>query len=153
LRAKSVLRAVLMSIVLSPVELAYAAGILDGEGCICVRQHSRLKSTKVEVTVGMCNTVIPDWLLSIFPTGRRYTKRRQVSKNWKPCELFMACNLQAVPILTQLLPYLKLKKRQAELALELNALKREGRGRHKANYPRELEIHNEVRALNKRGLK
>lgn len=103
--------------------LAYMAGIIDGEGCICMTkgyasQTASGYSYKIRLTV--CNTsiVLLDWLVENF--GGNYTAKKLAegmelthaqSYNWNlHCE-------QAGKLLNMVTPYLVIKKQQAQLAL------------------------------------
>jgi len=96
-------------------DLAYAAGIIDGEGCIHI---ARTKNPQMVggivyfllVRVGTTDGVIPQHLLSIFGGSIVNRHRRQ--------QVWQATGAHAEAVLLAVLPYLVLKKPQAELALE-----------------------------------
>src|SRR6266567_6919646 len=52
-----------------PTDLAYAAGIIDGEGCIYARIHTTKRdgiSTVLQLQVIMCSEVIVAWFAKMF---------------------------------------------------------------------------------------
>jgi len=106
--------------------LAYAAGIIDGEGCIGaynVRQATSTKSPYAQVTirVAMTSPLALKRLQSLFGGTLRAKKRINVKRM-----VFDWCvrNRHAEAALRQLLPYLCEKREQAEVALALAELRR-----------------------------
>lgn len=98
-------------------DLAYAAGIIDGEGCICIGCSLTRRKTPVYsfvVEVQMSDREAIDWLHKTFggslyeylKFGRRKVYRWQVGTN------------NAKRFLMTVIPYLKVKQKQAELAIE-----------------------------------
>ncbi len=96
-------------------DLAYAAGIIDGEGSICIlvarpntKKRSRSPAWTGRVTVDMTDSLIPDWLGTTFG-GRvlsvKGTKRR----------VWYVGRLDAVQFLRHVRPYLRQKGAQADL--------------------------------------
>lgn len=102
----------------SPTALAYAAGLIDGEGCIyglCKMRGSKL-NTIVRVSVLMCSKSTVEWLRDNFG-GSFYTLPTRANRPdrflWQ-----VACS-HVVPVLRAILPYLIEKRAQAEVALRL----------------------------------
>lgn len=99
-------------------DLAYAAGIIDGEGCINIdkdhRGHYRLH-------VIVCTT--DEWLviwLKLGFGGCAWAVRKRRQWRWEICYRKGAAFLQLI------LPYLQLKGAQAELAIRFQLRKRIG---------------------------
>lgn len=101
-------------------EWAYLDGIIDGEGCIIIHGQKSRKGGKVFVyytlfiNVGNTSFSLLKWINdrfggSVFPQTR-LANRRQVW-HWN------VASKQAEEILLGILPYLVIKKDQAELAL------------------------------------
>lgn len=102
---------------------AYLAGIIDGEGCICIHGQKcwNRKRTKrytyytLFLTVGNTSYRLLKWLHDNFggslAPAKKKENRRQVW-HWN------TASKHAEDILTRVLPYLVIKKDQAELALE-----------------------------------
>jgi hypothetical protein len=104
-------------------QLAYAAGILDGEGCI----HISSRKTKGDMPciclgVAISNTDrrVIDWLLDTFKAGAVFTRpakeRRKESYSWS------LQSEQAEDFLTLVRPYLIIKGEQADVGFELREL-------------------------------
>ena len=106
-------------------EKAYLAGFIDGEGTITAnfRLTSRSKKEAVHYRLMLHNTNLEIlkyfqglWggRLSLYGTPRSPKHKQVYCLYWG--------GKDSDPILNQLLPYLKVKKRQAEIALELSKL-------------------------------
>jgi len=115
---------------LTEVDLAYAAGILDGEGCInIVKQKRKIRRTinkrkyklyKIQkpyyrLQVNVCNTQseVITWLWLNWGGSRqiRHIPLRRTMFYW------YVVSRQAYHFLNDILPYLKLKRNQAKLAI------------------------------------
>lgn len=102
--------------------LAYVAGIIDGEGSISLAQHKRKdgRRTHWELIVAVCNTKF--WLIEFlhFQFGGYIDERTQYGINYanaKKSWRWTMCASKAGDFLKLVLPYLQLKKPQAELAI------------------------------------
>ncbi len=104
-----------------PLTLAYFAGVMDGEGCIAIRRtrpRAQGSSTRysVSVTVGNTSRELIARLISAFDVGSvvyRYATRQK-----KACYLWSISSGGARIVLEALLPYLVVKRPQAEVVLE-----------------------------------
>ena len=118
---------------MTKLELAWAAGLIDGEGCICIVKHPahQYKRSKTDryvplLKVTMCSKETIDVLYNIFKMGSR-SERKQLprasdSYTW-------LCNSQQVaPVLRKILPYLVTKQEEADVMLEYLALPASPRG-------------------------
>lgn len=103
--------------VFSAEELAYAAGIIDGEGSIVIGRCLTRRKTPIYsfvVEVAMADREAVDWFHKSFGGGlyefskpeRRKSYRWQVGTN------------NAKKFLMAIIPYLKVKQKQAELAIK-----------------------------------
>lgn len=106
-------------------ELAYWAGFIDGEGSICIIKSvslpKRYKNSRYQITLQASNTnrEIMEKMLETFGGSlliRDRHEKDKISYEWK------ASSLKAVWILKRLLPYFKVKKSQAELAIKFQEL-------------------------------
>jgi hypothetical protein len=97
------------------VQLAYVAGLVDGEGCIhleCSRTTYRPR-----VTVGMSEIALP--LLTELREewgGSLYLQRKQTAK-WAAAWTWHTGGPEAARLLRSIRPHLRLKTAQAEAAL------------------------------------
>ena len=106
--------------------LAYTAGIIDGEGSIHLTKgrNRKLKQgycISLVISVGNTNEWLVQWLKMQFG-GQVYYKDCQNPK-WKPCWTWIIANKQAGEFLELILPYLQIKRPQAEIALDFQSRK------------------------------
>jgi hypothetical protein len=101
-------------------ELAYSAGIIDGEGYIGITKHSERRRKKntfyytIMVKVGMTDKEAVDFLYKLFGGYLYLEKRKDVKDVW----IWSIVGIKKVaPILRLLLPYLKVKNTQADILL------------------------------------
>ena len=105
-------------------DLAYAAGVIDGEGCIRINRspygshETRPTNYNLVVSVLTCDRVLPAFLHSLFGGSfRDYRfKSKRLHVHWS------VRSAHAEAVLRALLPYLKLKREQAEVGLEFRKL-------------------------------
>ena len=123
---------------MNDIDLAYAAGIIDGEGSIQIRKHRRSEYYVgyhycMDVQVSMIDPEVPLWLKRTFGGSLQFYPakgKRQEVYHWA-----ITTN-KAATFLSLILPFLKIKGAQAEIALEFQNLKRKVghsycRSRHK----------------------
>lgn len=99
-------------------DLAYIAGIIDGEGYIAINRRNVKNHWEYmeRIRVVMLPKNIPKYLHEVF--GGWFIKRKS-SKGYE-----WGCgNIKSREICVKILPYLKLKTRQAEIILEMGKLK------------------------------
>jgi len=107
-------------------DLAYIAGIVDGEGYIGVStdgkkfKHGR-QNLRLRVTV----TSTDEWLCQHlrFSIGGGLVTLKPQSENQRPCWQWQLSYRQAGEFLKLILPYLHIKKPQAELAIKFQEAK------------------------------
>ena len=118
-------------------DLIYLAGIVDGEGCVSVSYKTKARHERIRLTVSNTDRNLIDWLTS--RVGGCVSKN-QGRGNRKPAYHWEVYTDNAFKLLTELLPYLKLKKRQAELCLQFHTDK-----------SKRAWITKQIRRMNKRG--
>ena len=112
--------------------LAYTAGIVDGEGCICLaKRHRRTVkrdyAIELYVQVGNTNEWLIQWLKMQFGGCISSNNRKsQPNKNWKPMWQWTIQHKQAGAFLELIIPFLQIKKPQAEIAIAFQKTKRRG---------------------------
>ena len=99
------------------IDCAYAAGIFDGEGCIHITRNNR-GSYALIVTVGNNNEWLVKWLQFAFG-GYIGTHVSTLSR--RPCFQWQLSANKAVEFLQAIMPYLRIKKPQAELAIQFQS--------------------------------
>lgn len=129
-------------------ELLYFAGIVDGEGCICI---FRTKTDKIEYKA-LCLAIVNtdkrliDWLVKTF-NGKFNTVYPKIEKQRTRYQ-WSLFGSKAQEILVKVEPYLKLKGEQARLALQFPVGKPGVRLTSEVISKRN-EIGGKVKALNK----
>ena len=111
-------------------DIAYLAGIVDGEGCISVMRLSRGNRSSAtfmaRISVAMTSEKIVRWIKATTEVGTVHVKCHQPGrkKQW----LWLVNSRNAVGLLRTLLPFLKLKKPQARNAVALQRVLRRSSG-------------------------
>ena len=149
----------------------YMAGMIDADGCINTTKTGVNRNVVGRVTIANTNHMFLQTLKDEFG-GTLALRKQGAKKGWKPYGSISWTNRQAEHIIKNVLPFLIIKKRQAELCLELiqmrNISKRDRYdyvptpvtglpGRVVAQLKpeirqRETEIGEMIRALNKKGV-
>jgi len=101
--------------------LAYVAGIIDGEGSIGLHKNTQKKNPSYTVTVYVGNT--NEWLIQFLKMqfGGYITTSSQPNPRAKPIWRWEIRARKAYKFLELILPYLQMKRPQAELAIEFQA--------------------------------
>ena len=157
---------------LTKTQAAYIAAILDGEGMITIRRSVRAPSTLMHspnanasygVVVVVSNTAEPliSWLRTTTKMGYVFCTNYKPTMH-KPIHVWRLRNHETLSIIPQVLPYLIIKRRQAEIALAFcdkpDFRRRRGhKGRGIPTLPpaevaRREALYRESRQLNKRGI-
>ena len=106
------------------ISAQYAAGFFDGEGCV---NCSTNKSGSPFVRILVVNTNLE--VLERFKEtwGGDINKNYKPKDNWKQAYTWRLSHIAASLFLKEMLPYLVIKKKQAELAIQFTSI-RPGRG-------------------------
>ena len=139
-----------------PNDLAYLAGFIDGEGCIGIHKIQRETGKAAQVLMlSITNTDknILKWCCNILSIPKTLkTNNKGNNKHKRSYRLYYTCR-QAESAIKIILPYLKLKRKQATLALQHRRLtKRNGWYTYKENQVRD-NIIMKLHKLNQRGPK
>ena len=112
--------------------LAYLAGIVDGEGSISILPNQwrrkvlgRNPCYSEQVAVGNTNLEVLQLLKETF--GGYIGIQKPRSEHRRQFYLWSVGDKGAIKVLDALIPYLRIKKRQAEFCLQLRAIKNRGR--------------------------
>jgi hypothetical protein len=126
-------------------EWAYLAGLIDGEGCLYAYvvnpSGERGQTFEAGLRVGMTDESVLAWAQANTGAGR--LRKQQRKERWKPLHVWDLNLTDTARILPELLPYLQVKRRHAELILQFAGNKKDRETR--------FEIVKEIRVLNKRG--
>jgi|SRR6185295_1982803 len=111
-------------------DIAYLAGLIDGEGCILIGKSKADASPcgfnyRVIVEITMCEFPTMEYVHSVFCTRNMGIR---ILPSGKTAYKVLWTNAYAVKILNLILPYLKGKREQALVALEFQKIV-PGRGR------------------------
>ena len=121
--------------------LAYLAGAIDSDGSISIKRSTygrRKLKDRVSpmyyprISLRQISPIIPTLLKEAFG-GVIYIGKPSAKKG-KMLYGYEATNLIGERAIRQLLPYLRLKKRQAEIILELQEIRKSGRDGHRVGY-------------------
>ena len=142
--------------VVTDVEKAYAAGIIDGEGCIGLTKHKRPGarlgySVVLHVTVTSTNEELVKWFKHRFGGSVR-CRFHSLEENRKDIYEWKVDSHRALAFLEKIWEFLLLKCKNAELAIEFQTKKHIGWPYKTVDeLIGEDEAWEQMRALNKRG--
>lgn len=106
--------------ILSPTELAYIAGIVDGEGSVGLYEltaQRKYSGIICRVTVSNTDRSLFHWLLEKLPKARVYWPRALAKR--RPCGRLVYDGAKGAALCKLMLPYLTIKKRKAEIVVEM----------------------------------
>ena len=103
---------------MAKTDLAYMAGLFDGEGCISLARHSSGRYYNVACYIVMTNEYILQ--LFCFRFGGRVSRKynRPMNPKHQPYWRWSISSRQAYHFLKTIYPYLIIKKPQAEVAFK-----------------------------------
>jgi len=113
---------------------AYVAGLLDGEGSICIAVNKPKtgvrKSPDHRLQVGITNTnrELIDWLHEMLGGHISDNSHSPSRKNQTPCWAWRIIGHAAQRFLIAALPFLRIKREQARLAIEFQETKKNKHG-------------------------
>ncbi len=102
------------------VDLAYVAGIFDGEGCVLiykVPRHNQKRGGiqhRLKISIANTNTDLMSWLKENFGGNIVVADRREQYRKFYHWQL---SGVSAAEFIKRLLPYLKIKQQQVKLAI------------------------------------
>lgn len=120
------------------ITLAYLAGAMDSDGSFGIKKSTYHRRVREEahnavyserIMLKQVTPEIPHMLHEAFGGTLRLDKP-SCKKNGRPLWNFQATDKKAAKACAQLLPYLRVKSRQAELLLELRESKNQGYWKH-----------------------
>jgi hypothetical protein len=105
--------------------LAYTAGLFDGEGSIVIGigKNADGRPSKYWLQVGITNTnrKIIDWLIGTFGGHVSDNSHAPSRRKQRPCWAWRVMSNQAAAFLREILPYLRIKRESASIALKFQA--------------------------------
>ena len=100
---------------------AYAAGLIDGEGCIYVVKETRSYYAVVEVGMTAKASSVLSWMKANYG-GKIYVGRAATEK-WDEARVWHLHGDNAAVVLRALMPHLILKREQARLAISVQDIR------------------------------
>jgi hypothetical protein len=98
------------------IDWAYAAGILDGEGCIHIAHYkSNYGQFVLRVTIGNTSVALLEWLTARF--GGSWCASIKPKPGYTQCYSWKAQSRMALAFIEGCLPYLIVKRVEAEVAI------------------------------------
>lgn len=122
------------------LHLAYFAGIFDGEGWVSItrtRPYGRHVTPRYSLYIGVANTYLPVLEAMKLLFGGSLGKTAKVNLQ---CYAWRLTSHNAVRFLEALLPYLRIKRMQAEIGIEYMSVVSDGRGRFTRLTDEELAV-------------
>lgn len=107
-----------------PLTPAYAAGLIDGEGCILI-QESKGPTYHHLVTIGMTEKALAVLRAMQREWGGALKCARPATEKWDAAFAWTVAGDAATRLLTDTQPYLVLKTEQARIALRVAEIKKE----------------------------
>ena len=104
---------------LSETDKAYAAGIIDGEGCICIR-HKRNQKNVNSVDITMCERETIEYMAKLMGSKVHTIVGEGTLK--RPRYTTALHSQKARDFLVEILPYLRNKRAEATLFLDFGVL-------------------------------
>ena len=91
---------------LSPVDAAYMAGLIDGEGTVTLSRRHRTDQRQLVVSIANTERGLLEWTLDTVGAGK-ITGKRTSSPLHSPSFTYSIANRQALQLLEQIAPYLR----------------------------------------------
>jgi hypothetical protein len=143
---------------MSDRDVIYLAGLFDGEGCFSVYGHlgiahkgeTKRERISYKAAVQMMHYEVLHWAWQTTGLGRLYyydTEKRR-ARNYLPVTQWNLYGLQAAALARLLLPYLRVKKEQAGLLIELSELRARSKPNACLDRARQWEIAHQMSELN-----
>jgi hypothetical protein len=103
---------------LQEIEIAYIAGLVDGEGSIGVSASSHsLTNYRIKLDITMCDRQAIDFAASVF--GGKVVQLKHKTSSGKAIYSWVLWCQKAANVLEQLIPYLLIKRDRAQKAVQL----------------------------------
>lgn len=143
---------------LSQLEIAYLAGIMDGEGCVSIMKSKPLSNTSspshiLRITIANTNKDLIDWLGVKMGGCTRRASRANYPSAWKDSWQWHIEGFKAMEFLCLVEPYLIIKKAQASIGIEFQKKKTLSTGKRleKEEILFRDSFRNRLTTLNKKG--
>lgn len=133
---------------MNELDLAWAAGFFDGEGCILIRKSSK-NAHAIRITISQVNPSPIKKFKDLF--GGHISYQRPKNQKWSSQWKWEQDSKSASETLKNLLPYLLVKQDVAALALEFQSFKKDkGYKLTPVDFKRELKFKSKISQLNRK---
>jgi hypothetical protein len=106
------------ALLLSAVDAAYLAGLIDGEGTIALSRIHRGQNRQLVLTVSSTEICLLEWIRQALGVGK-ITRKRTAAQHHSPGYTYHVANRQALDVLKQVEPHLRsYKSLRARLVLD-----------------------------------
>ena len=129
---------------MNKVELAYTAGLFDGEGSVSI--HQTLYSVALHIQIANANFEALSWIKDSFGGSISIYKDR---RNGHSSYRWRTASKKASFFLEQVLPFLRIKVPQANLALKFQSLKKHGSEYQKGELDNQKEYKVSLERMNR----
>lgn len=103
---------------LSPLDAAYLAGLIDGEGTIALSRRHRGDHRQLVLSISSTESSLVQWARQVIGAGK-ITSKRVYRPNHATGLTYIVANRQALDVLRQVTPFLRSYKRErAQLILD-----------------------------------
>jgi intein/homing endonuclease len=103
---------------LAPVDAAYIAGLMDGEGTVSLSRRHKADQRQLVISISSTERELLEFVCQVLAAGR-ITSKRTYNAAHTPSFTFAICNRQALELLKQITPYLRgYKRHRAQLVLD-----------------------------------
>jgi intein/homing endonuclease len=100
----------------SDESILYIAGLFDGEGCISYIKPERNRQARYYITIYNTHQEVMERIHGLYPNSTISDRKRK--DKWKRCwQVSFSSKLSVVEFLTDVTPYLIIKREKAEKAL------------------------------------
>jgi hypothetical protein len=130
------------------VKYAYAAGIVDGEGCFDIAKCRMAYTPRILVVNTNENIML--WLKENFGGDIQRRKPFKDHPNWKQGFIWRIGNQKALDLSDKIFPYLIIKEKQALIFNSFVEIKKTINLKFRSKFYADLVI--ELRKLNKKGI-
>ncbi len=146
---------------ITQVEAAYIAGIIDGEGSISINRRKDRDGYKSGfcfrpvLSVTNTNYALVEWLACTTGVGSTPLGAKPTNARHKPSKRWQVWTRQAAAVLCVVRPYLVIKIAQADIALRYMATDYSHRGKHGLSdeqHTSQRSMYEQMKILNTRGL-
>ena len=140
---------------LTEVEKAYIAGFVDGEGCITLIETKRKDrgNNRLAPIIAIANTNKEglEWIAKRLEVNRIVVTSKQTEKWKRGYQLKIEAINRVYEVLEAILPYLVIKKEQAQLVMGFISGHGNMQGKERRITANEYAMLERIRALNKKG--